>query len=145
MKVKASSGRVEPIQANTLERRSTSGWKCGDIFVAEAAVDAVGQHHQIGVGEARLVVDVGLEHQVDAEFARALLQDQEQLAARAAAKAVAADPVHRAAEVHGDIVPIGEFLGDAAIARGSYFSKLSSVASENTTPKPKVSSARLRS
>src|SRR6266481_272982 len=28
MKVKASSGRVEPIQANTLERRSTSGWKC---------------------------------------------------------------------------------------------------------------------
>ena len=59
--------------------------------------------------------------QGDAEFARPLLQDQEQRAARAAAEAVAADPVHRAAEVHGDIVPIGEFLGDAAIARRIVF------------------------
>ena len=59
--------------------------------------------------------------QDDAEFARPLLQDQEQLAPRAAAKAVAADPMHRAAEMHGDIVPIGEFLGDAAIARQIVF------------------------
>ncbi len=78
------------------------------IFVAEAAVDAVGQHHQIGIGKARLVLDVGLEQQGDAELARPLLQDQEQRAARAAAETVAADPVHRAAEMHGDIVPIGE-------------------------------------
>ena len=82
-----------------------------DILFAEAAVDAVGQHHQIGIGEARLVFDVGLEQQRDAEFARPLLQDQEQRAARAAAEAVAADPVHRAAKVHGDIVPIGELAG----------------------------------
>jgi len=52
-----------------------------DIFVAEAAVDAVGQHHEIGVGEAGLVSDVGFELQGDAKFAGALLQDQEQLAA----------------------------------------------------------------
>ncbi len=92
------------------------GLEMRDVFVAEAAVDAVGQHHQIGVGEAGLILDVGLEYQGDAEFARPLLQDQEQLAARAAAKSVAADPVHRAAEMHGNIIPIGKFLGDAAIA-----------------------------
>ena len=91
------------------------------IFVAETAVDAVGQYHEIGIGKARLVVDIGLEQQGDAELARPLLQDQQQHPARAAAEAVAADPVHRAAEVHGDIVPIGEFLGDAAIARGIVF------------------------
>ncbi len=89
-----------------------------DVFVTKTAVDAVSQHHQVGVGKAGLVIDVGFEQQVDAEFARPLLQDQQQLAARAAAKTVAADPVHAAAEVHGDIVPIGEFLGDAAVARG---------------------------
>ena len=88
-----------------------------DILVAEAAVDAVGQHDQIGIGEAAFVVDIGFELERHAEFAGALLQDQEQHAARAAAKAVAADPMHGAAEVHGDVVPIGEFLGDAAVAR----------------------------
>ncbi len=87
-----------------LERTSTS-------------VDAVGQHHQIGIGKASLVVDVGLEQQGDAKFARPLLQDQEQPAPRAAAETVAADPVHRIAEVHGDVIPIGELLGDTAIAR----------------------------
>ena len=92
-----------------------------DIFFAKAAVDAVGHHHQIGIGKAGFVVDVGLEQQDDAEFARPLLQDQKQRAARAAAEAVAADPVHRAAKVNGDIVPVGELLGDAAIARGIVF------------------------
>ena len=92
-----------------------------DVFFAEAAVDAVGQHHEVGVGKPALVVDVGFEQQRHAEFAGALLQDQQQHAARAAAKAVAADPMHRAAEMHGDIVPIGEFLGDAAVARRIVF------------------------
>src|SRR5882724_3764119 len=92
-----------------------------DISVAEAAVDAVGQHHEIGIGKAGLVLDVGFEHQGDAEFARPLLQDQKQLATRAAAEAIAADPVHRAAKVHGDIIPIGKLLGNAAIARGIVF------------------------
>jgi hypothetical protein len=92
-----------------------------DIFVAEAAVDAVGQHHQTGIGKTSLVVDIGLEQQRDAEFARPLLQDQQQTAPRAAAESVAADPVHGTTEVHGDIIPVGELLGDAAIARGIVF------------------------
>src|SRR5437762_9738802 len=62
-----------------------------DILVAEATVDAVGQYHKIGISKARLVIDVGLEQQSDAEFARPLLQDQKQPAARAAAKPVAPD------------------------------------------------------
>ena len=92
-----------------------------DVFVAEAAVDAVGEHDQIGIGELRFIVDIGLEQDRHAEFAGALLQDQQQRPARAAAKAVAADAVHGAAEVHGDVVPIGEFLGDAAVARRIVF------------------------
>ena len=92
-----------------------------DIFVAEATVDAVGQHHQIRIGEARLILDLGLEKQADAEFARPLLQNQEQRAARAATKAVATDPVNRATEVHRDIVPIGELLRDAPVAQGIVF------------------------
>lgn len=88
-----------------------------DVFFAEAAVDAIGQQNQIGVGEAGLVVDIDFETQVDAELVRPLLEDQEQLASRTAAEAVAAHPVHRAAEMHGDVVPVGEFLSDAAIAR----------------------------
>ena len=87
----------------------------GESF-AETAVDAVGQHHEVGVGEAADFIDLGFEHQMNAKFARALLQDRQQHAPRAAAKAVAADAVHRAAEMHGDVVPVGEFLGDAAIA-----------------------------
>ena len=93
------------------------GLKMVDIFVAEAAVDAVGEHDQIGIGEAAFVVDIGFELERYAEFAGALLQDQEQHAPRTAAKAVAADAMDGAAEVHGDVVPIGEFLGDAAVAR----------------------------
>ena len=92
-----------------------------DIFVAEAAVAAVGQHHQIRIGEAGLILDVGLEQHDHAEFAGPLLQDQQQRAARAAAETVAADPVHGAAEVNGDVVPVGELLGDAAIARSIVF------------------------
>ena len=92
-----------------------------DVLVAEAAVDAVGEHDQIGIGKAAFVVDIGFEQDRHAEFAGALLQDQQQRPARAAAKTVAADAVHGAAEMHGDVVPIGEFLGDAAVARRIVF------------------------
>ena len=54
---------------------------------------------------------------MNTEFARAALQDQKQRAPRAAAKAVAADPMHRSLEVNGDVVPVGEFFGDAPVAR----------------------------
>ena len=121
MKVKASSGFVEPIQANLLERRSISRLEMIGESFPETAVDAVGQHHEIGVGKAADFIDLGFEHQMNAKFARPLLQDHEQHAPRAAAKAVAADAMHRAAEMHGDVVPVSEFLGDAAIARGIVF------------------------
>ena len=92
-----------------------------DVLVAKTAVDAVGDHDQVGIGEPALVVDVGFEQQRHAEFAGAFLQDQQQRAARTAAKAVAADAMDGAAEMHGDVVPVGEFLGDAAIARRIVF------------------------
>src|SRR6185312_2224549 len=93
------------------------GLKVPEIFFAKATVDAVGDDDQIGGGEARFILDLDLELQVYAELARTLLKDQQQFATGAAAKAIAANPVHRAAEMHGDVVPIGEFLGNAAIAR----------------------------
>ncbi len=97
------------------------GLEVFNVFVAEAAVDAVGQHDQVGIGKSRFVVDIGFEQQRHAEFAGAFLQDQQQRPPRAAAKTVAADAVDGAAEMHGDIVPIGEFLGDAAVARRIVF------------------------
>ena len=57
-----------------------------------------------------------LELQLDAERGRALMQQPQQGRARAAAKAVAADPMHAAFEMDRDIVPIGEILRDRAIA-----------------------------
>ena len=94
MKVKASSGLVEPIHANLFERRSICGLEMIDVPVAEAAVDAVGEHDEIGIGELRFIVDIGFKQDRHAEFAGALLQDQQQRPARAAAKSVAADAVH---------------------------------------------------
>src|SRR4029077_7336960 len=47
--------------------------------------------------------------------------DQQQRTARTAAKTIAADAVGGAAEVDGDVVPVGEFLGDAAVARRIVF------------------------
>ena len=81
-------GRAHP--GELVGRRSTSGWKCS--LRSEAAVDAVGHDHEIRIREQALVI-VDLVTQPDAEFLRAVLQDQEQGAARAAAEAVAADPV----------------------------------------------------
>jgi hypothetical protein len=46
----------------------------------------------------------------------ALVQQPQQGRARAAAEAVAADALHRALEIDLDVVPIGEILGDCAIA-----------------------------
>src|SRR6266403_1918502 len=39
------------------------GLEVRDIFLTEVAVDAVGQHHQIGIGKAGLVVNTRLEQQ----------------------------------------------------------------------------------
>jgi hypothetical protein len=45
------------------------------------------------------------------------VQAQQQRAAGAAAEAVAADAVDGAAEVHLHVVPVGEAVGDGAVAR----------------------------
>ena len=57
------------------------GLKMIRVFVAEAAVDAVGEHDQIGVGKAAFVLDIAFERERHAEFAGPLLQDQQQRAA----------------------------------------------------------------
>jgi hypothetical protein len=87
------------------------------VALAEAAVDAVGDDHQIRVRKQALVVDVDLVAQGHAQFRRAVPEDQEQGPARAAAEAVSADPVHRVLEVDRNVVPIGEFAGDPLVAR----------------------------
>src|SRR5581483_7948592 len=97
------------------------GFEVIDMLLAKAAVDAVRENDEIGIGKACLVVDVDFELQPNTELARPLLQDQQELPSRAAAKAVAADAVHRPAEMHGDVIPISEFLGDTAIARRVIF------------------------
>ena len=91
------------------------------MLFTQPAVAAVRQHDQVGVGKAGFVLHLGLEQEMDAELARPVLQDQQQRAPRAAAKAVAADPMHRSLEVDGDVVPIGEFVGDAPVARRIVF------------------------
>jgi hypothetical protein len=50
-----------------------------DIFLAKAAVDAVGENDEIGIGEGGLIVDFGFKIEDNAEFTGPLLQDQEQL------------------------------------------------------------------
>ena len=117
-KVKASNGRVEPIQVNLLRpqvdarlelrRRSVSRMR---ELMPSAATTRSASRVALEVG-----IDLGLELQLDAERARALLQEPQQRRARAAAEAVAADAVHRALEMDLDVVPVGEVVGDRAVA-----------------------------
>ena len=128
-------------------RRSTVGPEMVAVLFAEARVDAVGEHDEIVArGELGDVVDLGAELELDAEVAGPLVEEEEQRLPRAAAEAVAADAVARALEVDLDVVPVGEFVGDPpGSSPGRSVSKVSRVWSEKTTPKPKVSSIRLRS
>ena len=90
------------------------------VLGADARVDAVGRDDQIGVA-VRGRIDLGLELHLDAERAGALLQQPQQGHARAAAEAVAADAVHRALEMDLDVVPVGEVVGDRAVALAVVF------------------------
>src|SRR5581483_12128910 len=74
------------------------GLEVTDMLLAEAAVDAVGENDEIGIANAGFVVDFDFKAKHNAKLARPFLQDQQQLATRAAAKTVAADAMHRAAE-----------------------------------------------
>jgi len=85
------------------------------------------------------------ELQGDAELARTHLQDQKKRAPGAAAKAVAADPMHRSLEVNGNVVPIGKLFGDAPIARRIVLFEIVQRRIGKNHAEAKVSSARLRS
>jgi hypothetical protein len=89
----------------------------GGVALAEAAVDAVGNHDEVGAVKGAVVVDLNPEDELHPKLAGPLLEDEKEAAARAAAEAVAADAMDRALEVDGDVVPVGEFLRDAPVAR----------------------------
>jgi hypothetical protein len=85
--------------------------------LAEAAVDAVRDHHEIRAGDIALVRDLRAVDKPDAEFHGPVPQDPEKGAAGAAAEAVAADPMHRTLEVDRDVVPVSERARDPLVAR----------------------------
>ena len=115
------------------------------IALAEAAVDAVRHDDEVRIGEQALVVHVGLIDEPHLEFRRAFLQDEQEGPPRAAAEPVAADAVDGILEMDRDIVPVGEFLGDAPIARKIVFLEIVERRIGEHDPEPEVSSARLRS
>jgi hypothetical protein len=88
-----------------------------DVAVAgaHAAVDAVAADDQVGPALRRhgaLVRHVGLEHELDAEFLAARLQDVEQPLSADAAEAVAARGDPATLEEDVDVVPVIERLQD---------------------------------
>ena len=85
------------------------------VLLADARVDAVGDHDEIGVGEFFQSFDLALEAHLHAELAPAVLQDVEERDARAAAKAVAARAQHAALVDHVDVAPVGEAPADALV------------------------------
>ncbi len=89
--------------------------ECVGVLLADARIDAVGRDDQVGVA-MRVRIDLGLEFQFHAERAGTFLQQPQQRHARAAAKAVAADAVHRALVVDLDVVPVGEVRRDRPVA-----------------------------
>ena len=89
----------------------------GGVLGADAAVEAVAGDDEIGVGVVGRRLRVGLEHQLDADFLAARLQDVEQALATDAAEAVAARRDPGAADVDLDVVPVVERVEDLCRAR----------------------------
>ncbi len=94
----------------------------GGELAADAAVEAVAGDDEVGVGVVGGRLDVGLEHQLDADFLAARLQDVEQALAADAAEAVAAGDDLRAADVDLDVVPVVERVED--LRRGGRVGRL---------------------
>ena len=95
-----------------------AGLEVGGEFVARPGIQPVGGDDQIvGLGQLRGAGDLGLETQLDAKPAGALLQELQQLLARDAGKAVAGRDDLAAAVMHRDVVPIGEMTADLAGAQ----------------------------
>ena len=80
---------------------------------AHARVDAVAGDDEIVLRPVfGYRFDLGLETQLDAELARALLQDQQHFHAPDAGETVAAGDRARALVDHRDIVPVGKLVAD---------------------------------
>ncbi len=86
------------------------------VLAPDEAVGPVRSDDEIGFGEARVVCDLGLKHQLDAQRCGARLQDVEQLLAGNAAEAVAAGGDLRALEEDVDVVPVVEAAQDLGVA-----------------------------
>ena len=115
--VKASNGRVEPIQEKKFGRRSTLGLnrsakasRMRELMPSATTTRSASADRRIERRDFRLVLDL------HAERARAPAQNLQQRPARAAAEAVAADAVGGAAEMDLDVVPVGKVPDDGAIA-----------------------------
>ena len=91
--------------------------ECLRVALADAAVEAVGADHQVGARELRLGADIGLEHQLHAQFFASRLQDVEQPLAADAAEAVTAGADRAALEMDVDVVPVIEAVEDLQIRR----------------------------
>jgi len=92
------------------------------VLRADPAVHSVRRDDKIDVheavfGERAIVVQVHAEAYLGAQLLRPVLKHAEQLRPRDPAETVAAGGDGAATDVHVDVVPVGEPLGDRAIAR----------------------------
>ena len=110
------------------------------IAVADPGIDPVSRDDQIGVWKLKVGLDVLLERELDAELLAAALQDVKQLLASDADEAVSGCALARAFEDKLDVVPVIEGVRDLLPrSRGRRARIACIIASENTTPQPKVS------
>ncbi len=135
-----------PSQMYLQSRTSRVGRKVSAYLARTAGVETVaGDDQVVRAGQLVDVGSLGAVVQRDPELAAAVLQDLQQSTPRHRREAVAAAGDDLALEVHVDVVPDRELRCIRAKTPGSACSMPPSVSSLNTTPKPKVSSAALRS
>src|SRR6478609_7926155 len=82
------------------------------VLLANARIDAVGDHDQVGIGKLLQAFHLALETHVHTEFATTVLQDVEQRDARTAAETVAAGAQRLALVDDVDVTPISEASPD---------------------------------
>ena len=115
MKASNSARRAEPDEA--VRAHVDVGLVGVGVLAADAAVEAVAGDDEVGVGVVGGRLDVGLEHQLDADFLAARLQDVEQALPADAAEAVAARDELAPRMCDLDVVPVVEGVEDLRRAR----------------------------
>jgi hypothetical protein len=88
------------------------------VAVAQLRIDAIAGHDQVGVGKLEVTVDLAREHQLDAKFPAAPLQDVEQALAANADEAVAGRAHAPTLDENLDVVPVVECGLDPLRGRG---------------------------